>query len=489
MICLTLMENSIESNLKVLEKNRHLIDMAELRLDMLCDPLAVDPGIIKSKFELPLIITYRKKIDGGRYEGTESYRRDVLYSYAKVGFDFIDLELGSSFPEIEEASLKGGTRIIRSYHNLKEVPDNLDTIIRELASRPGEIPKAAVYSGSSSETLKFFKVFEKIKDIRDKIILGMGEFGLPSRILYKQLGSMISFCSSSDNSGASGQLTPEDMKNLYRAGGINSSTSIYGIIGNPVMHSRSPWLHNKAYQRASINAVYIPFLVDDIGSFFNLASFLDIRGFSVTVPHKVDVIEFLTEQSPEISRIMSCNTVSRSGKLWKGFNTDLDGFLEPLLSKIGSAGLKSENVQSGAVIGAGGAARAVIIALQSLGIKISVFNRSESRGEKLASEIGVSFFPLSRIDLLSDFDIIVQTTTVGMTPDVDNTPVPGYKFRKNQIVYDIIYTPLKTKFLKDAKAAGSITIGGMEMLTAQGIRQFEIFTNQQFPLEEQRGNS
>ena len=201
------------------------------------------------------------------------------------------------------------------------------------------------------------------------------------------------------------------------------------------------------------------------------------------------MIEFLTEQSPEISRIMSCNTVSRSGKLWKGFNTDLDGFLEPLLSKIGSAGLKSENVQSGAVIGAGGAARAVIIALQSLGIKISVFNRSESRGEKLASEIGVSFFPLSRIDLLSDFDIIVQTTTVGMTPDVDNTPVPGYKFRKNQIVYDIIYTPLKTKFLKDAKAAGSITIGGMEMLTAQGIRQFEIFTNQQFPLEEQRGNS
>lgn len=488
MICLTLMENSIESNLKVLEKNRHLVDMAELRLDMLIDPLAVAPDKIKSIFELPLIITYRKKIDGGRYEGSKSYRRDILYSFAKSGFAFIDLELESSFREVEKAALESRTRIIRSYHNLEEVPDNLDTIIRELASRPGEIAKAAVYSGSSSETLKLFKVFEKTRDIKEKIILGMGEYGIPSRILYKKLGSIISYCSGLDNSGAPGQLTTADMKNLYRADKINNSTSVYGIIGNPVMHSRSPKLHNKAYQRALINAVYIPFKVDDIGSFFNLASLLNIRGFSVTVPHKVDVIEFIDEQSPEIDRIMSCNTVSRSDMLWKGFNTDLDGFLIPLISKIDSSGMKLSIIKSGAVIGAGGAARAVITALQSLDIKITIFNRSESRGAKLAAETGASFFPLCRIDLLSDFDIIVQTTTVGMTPEVDKTPLPEYKFSKNQIVYDIIYTPLETKFLKDAKSAGSITIGGMAMLQAQGIRQFEIFTNGQFPSEEQKGS-
>lgn len=489
MICLTLMENSIESNLKVLEKNRHLVDMAELRLDMLIDPLAVAPDIIKSKFELPLIITYRKKIDGGRYEGGKSYRRDILYSYAKSGFAFIDLELESSFPEVEKAALESRTRIIRSYHNLEEVPDDLDAIIRELASRPGEIPKAAVYSGSSRETLKLFKVFEKTREIKEKIILGMGEYGIPSRILYKKLGSIISYCSGSDNSGAPGQLTPADMKNLYRADKINNSTSVYGIIGNPVIHSRSPQLHNKAYQKALINAVYIPFKVDDIGSFFNLASLLNIRGFSVTVPHKVDIIEFIDERSPEIDRILSCNTVSRSGMLWKGFNTDMDGFLIPLISKIDSSGMKPDIIKSGAVIGAGGAARAVITALQSLNIKITIFNRSENRGAKLAFETGASFFPLSRIDLLSGFDLIVQTTTVGMTPDADKTPLPGYKFRKNQIVYDIIYTPLETKLLKDAESAGSVTIGGMAMLQAQGIRQYEIFTNGQFPSEEQKGSS
>lgn len=485
MICLTLMESSMESNLKVLEKNGYLVDMAELRLDMLVDPLAADPDTIKLKFKLPLIITYRKKIDGGRYEGSESYRRDVLYSYAESGFAFIDLESGSSFPEVEKAALEGGTRIIRSYHNFKEVPDNLETIIRGLAFRPGEIPKAAVYSGSSSETLKLFEVFEKTRDIKDKIILGMGEYGIPSRILYKKLGSMISYCSGSENSGAPGQLTSVDMKNLYRSDKINNSTSIYGIIGNPVMHSRSPHLHNNAYIRASLDAVYIPFKVDDIGSFFNLATLLNIRGFSVTVPHKVDVIEFIDERSPEIDRIMSCNTVSRSGSLWKGFNTDMDGFLIPLISKIDAAGLKISNINRGAVIGAGGAARAVITALQNLDVKITIFNRSEIRGARLAAETGASFSPLGRIDLLSDFDIIVQTTTVGMSPEVDNTPLPEYKFRKDQIVYDIIYTPLETKFLKDARAAGAITIGGMAMLQAQGIRQFEIFTSGQFPSEGQ----
>lgn len=483
------MERTIELNLIVLKKNRHLVDMAELRLDMLIDPLAVAPDIIKLKFELPLIITYRKRVDGGKYEGSELLRKDVLYSYAKVGFDFIDLEKDSFFPEVERTALKNGTRIIRSYHNFKEVPDNLDSIIRELASRPGEIPKVAVFSCSSCETLKFFRVFEKVKDIEDKIIVGMGEFGLPSRILYKQFGSLLTYCSVSDNSGDLGHLTPGDMKNLYRVGEINSTTSIFGVIGNPVMHSRSPQLHNEAYKRGLIDAVYLPLLVDDIGMFFVLASFLNIKGFSVTAPHKVGVIKFLDKKSKEVDRIMSCNTVFRSGLLWKGFNTDMEGFLKPLLLKIDAMGLKGVGVKSGAVIGAGGAARAVITALQSLEIEVTIFNRSEIRGEKLASETGVSFFPLRRRDLLSDFDIIVQTTTVGMTPDVEKTPVPGYKFRKDQIVYDIIYTPLETKLLKDAKTAGAVTIGGMEMLRAQGIRQFEIFTNQQFPLKGQKGNS
>ena len=477
------MEGSIEANLAVLNKNRAFINMVELRLDMLEDPLELSPYLVKLKLNISTIITYRKKIDGGNYSGPEDQRRSVLYKWFEAGFEYIDLEIETSFPEIEKSAVENGTRIIRSYHNFNRVPDNLEEIIRNLSGRPGEIAKAAVFPNTSRETLKFFKIIDRVKDIEDKIILGMGDFGLPSRILYKKLGSMISFCSNQENSGAPGQITPIDMNNLYRVKKITNSTSVYGIIGNPVMHSQSPFLHNSAYQRVKLDAVYIPFLVDSIDHFIKMAELLKIEGFSVTVPYKVEIMKYLDEKGPELDAVLSCNTVVRKDNLWKGFNTDPDGFLKPLLSLV-----DVKSFHTCAVIGAGGAARAVIKALQSIGKVVSIFNRSESRAGKLALEMSCSYYPLTMQESLYDFDLIVQTTTVGMTPDENKTPIPEYKFRSEQIAYDIIYTPLKTKFLKDAEASGAIIIGGMEMLKTQGIKQFEIFTNQLFPFEEQKGN-
>lgn len=484
MICLTLMESSIDENLRVLSNNRTYIDMVEIRLDMLSDPMTVLPDTVKSKFNIPAIITFRKKVDGGNYEGSEDQRRSVLYAWARAGFDYIDLEMETSFLEIEKLVNKNGTKIIRSYHDFTGVPDNLEDIIRKLSSRPGEIAKAAVSPGSSSEALKLFEVFDKVIDIKDKIILGMGVFGLPSRILYKKLGSMLSYCSNRDKLGAPGQISPSEMKNLYRVDKINIYTSVYGIIGNPVMHSKSPELHNMAFQRAQIDAVYIPFKVDDLGSFYVLADLLGINGFSVTVPHKVNVLDILGEKSPELNTVLSCNTVVRKGSVWKGFNTDTDGFLKPLLSLVDESKLNNC-----AVIGAGGAARAVISALKSIGKEVSIFNRSESRAAKLALDTACSYYPITRLDLLGKFDLIVQTTTVGMIPKDNETPLPGYQFRKDQVVYDIIYTPLKTKFLREAELAGSVVLGGMDMLVTQGQKQFELFTNQPFPSEEQKENS
>ncbi len=483
MICLTLMESSIEANLEVLENNRPYIDMVELRLDMLIDPLMIPPDTVKLKFGIPAIISFRKKVDGGKYEGNEDQRRLVLYTWSKYGFDFVDLELGTFFPEIEKSVLESGKKIIRSYHNFDMVPDNLEDIIRELSSRPGEIAKVAVYPYTSKDALKLFEVYDKVKDIKDKIILGMGEFGLPSRILYKKLGSMLSFCSSQEKSGAPGHISPLDMKNLYRVDKINSLTAVYGIIGNPVMHSKSPQLHNTAYEKARIDAVYIPFIVDNIDCFLKLAKLLVIDGFSVTVPHKVDIMDYLDEKSPELDTILSCNTVVLKGGLLKGFNTDSAGFLKPLLSLVDVS-----KINNCAVIGAGGAARAVISALKSIGKDVSIFNRSELRAVKLAAETGSRYYPVTRLDLLDGYDLIVQTTTVGMAPNEAETPVQGYKFRRGQIAYDIIYTPLKTKFLKDAESEGAVIIGGMEMLTTQGKEQFEIFTNRPFPSEEQKEN-
>jgi len=484
LICLTLMEKTIEADMEIIKINRPYIDMVELRLDKLDDPLAVHPEIVKLKFGIPSIITYRKKIDGGNYEGSEVYRRSVLHAYSKTKFNYIDLEMETSFSEVERSCEENGIIVIRSYHNFSRVPDNLEEIIRQLSTKRGEIAKVAVFPGSSSETLKLFEIFKKVKDIKDKILLGMGEFGLPTRILYKKIGSLITFCSSTNNIGAPGQLSPVEMKNLYQGDKIRENTLIFGIIGNPVMHTRSPGLHNKAYKRANIDAVYIPFLVDSIKSFLQLANLLGINGFSVTVPYKIDILKFLDEKSPEINSIHSCNTVLKRGDFWKGFNTDFNGFLKPLLSVVDASKLKKC-----AVIGAGGASRAVIAALKSIDVEVSIFNRSVKRASELAEETGSFFYSLTRVDLLNNFDLIVQTTSVGMTPLDNETPLPGYNFKAGQIVYDIIYTPLKTKFLKDAEAVGAVIIGGIEMLNTQGIEQFEIFMNQPYPLVEQKESS
>jgi len=484
MLCLSLMENSIEKNLAAFKKYQKIIDIVELRLDMLEDPLKIPPVNIRQIFSVPIIITFRRDIDGGNFEGSEKYRKSVLSEFAKVKFDYIDLEIDTCFTDVESRALSLGIQIIRSYHNFKNVPANLESIIRLLSSKSGEIPKAAVFPANSTETLKLFKVIDNVKDIKQKIIIGMGEYGIPSRLLYRKLGSMLSFCSIKDKSAAPGQLSPEEMAYLYHVKKISKSTLVFGIIGNPVMHSLSPELHNSAYQRAGIDAVYVPFPVDNLNAFFRLAELLNISGFSVTIPHKIEILDFLDVKSPEINSIKSCNTVCKEGNLWKGYNTDFNGFLSPLLALIDKL-----NLEKCAVIGAGGAARAVISALQGLNLKVTLFNRSRDNGIKLAMETGSSFYPLSNIQGLNEFRLIVQTTSVGMYPFVDKTPVPDYHFHEGQIVYDIIYNPEKTKLLIDAEKGGAIIINGLQMLKAQGSIQFEIFTGQPFPTEEQKENS
>ncbi|MCF6336080.1 MAG: type I 3-dehydroquinate dehydratase, partial [Spirochaetales bacterium] len=134
MICLTLMEDTIEKNFAVFMENSSFVDIIELRLDMLIDPLLVEPELVRSKFNFPVIITCRLVRDGGKYSGNEYQRRDILYQFSNAGFDYIDLEMGIVYPEVEEAAHSHNTRIIRSYHNFEGIPDNFEEIFRELAS-------------------------------------------------------------------------------------------------------------------------------------------------------------------------------------------------------------------------------------------------------------------------------------------------------------------------------------------------------------------
>jgi 3-dehydroquinate dehydratase/shikimate dehydrogenase len=268
------------------------------------------------------------------------------------------------------------------------------------------------------------------------------------------------------------------MSTLYRSDQVTGDTKIYGIIGNPVMHTSSPLIHNPAFERVGINAVYVPFLVDDVRSFFKLAERLPVQGFSVTVPHKQHVLPYLGKISREVKLIGSCNTVVKSGSLWKGLNTDFYGFLSPIEEQ-----LERSEIRRALVIGAGGAARSVVWALRNYGCRVTILNRTVDTARQLAQATGSDYGGLGEASVVEGCDLVVQTTNVGMSPFEDSDPIPDYRFTGKEIAYDLIYKPKETKFLKRAGEAGSQVVYGIQMLMGQGIRQFEAFTGMQYPEE------
>jgi len=303
----------------------------------------------------------------------------------------------------------------------------------------------------------------------------MGDYGVCTRILYKKCGSMLSFCS--DSQAAPGHLGAQTMSELYRADKLDGNTHIFGIIGNPVYHTASPKIHNPGFEAIRYNAVYVPFLVDSVRAFFKLAEMLQIHGFSVTVPHKRSVQPYLGRITREVKQIGSCNTVVRIQNMWKGINTDYYGFLAPISEPLGKGEIKNA-----LVVGAGGAARAVVWALHNHGVKVTILNRSLEHARTLASETMSSFDTLENAHLYNGgFELVVQTTSVGMGNNGNEESIPSFSFSGREIAYDLVYNPRETRFLKRAMEAGCTIIGGSQMLMEQGKLQFEAFTGYHYP--------
>jgi 3-dehydroquinate dehydratase/shikimate dehydrogenase len=279
-------------------------------------------------------------------------------------------------------------------------------------------------------------------------------------------------------------LDPRVLVELYRFRKQNRETFVCGVIGNPIAHSRSPEFHNRGYEALGLNGVYVPFLVDDVPAFFDLARLLGLRGFSVTIPHKRAVLPHLDEQDDILARIGACNTVvQRQGGLWYGTNTDVEGFLAPLQTQAPE--LLSRQTRA-TVIGAGGAARSVVFALNTLGIRPLVLNRTPERARALAETFDCEWAGLDQEGLTRlkhHADLIVQATGVGMEPDSGADPLPRYRFEGSEVVYDLVYQPLLTVFLRRARQAGCRIVSGLAMLLAQGTAQFKLYTGSALPRE------
>ena len=261
---------------------------------------------------------------------------------------------------------------------------------------------------------------------------------------------------------------------------IDAQTELYGVIGNPVQHSLSPIIHNAAFRRMGLNAVYLAFEVINVEEALRGIRGLGVRGISVTIPFKTGVVPFLDNVEGLAKKIGAVNTiVNRRGKLI-GYNTDCDGALEALEEKMDLRGKRF------VLLGAGGAARAIGFGLQERGYPLIIVNRSKERGQALSRELGCDYLPVSSLVRMKagelEADVIVNATSLGMYPRDGETPIPKELLKEGMMVMDIVYQPLQTKFLREAKEKGCVTVDGLEMLIRQGMAQFEIWTGRRLEI-------
>jgi len=256
---------------------------------------------------------------------------------------------------------------------------------------------------------------------------------------------------------------------------INQYTELYGVIGNPVRHSMSPAMHNAAFADRGINAVYLAFEVEGLKDCINGMRSIGIKGFSVTLPFKTEVIPLLDEVDDVTLKIGAVNTVVNDDDHLEGYNTDALGALRALEEKTDISGKKV------VIIGAGGGARSIVYILKKKGLEVIIANRSPVRGSDLGKLLDCPFIPLDElVDVQAD--ILINTTPVGMSPDVDKSPVPEKVLKKGMVVMDIIYNPLKTRLLSVAEERGCLTINGLSMFIHQGAEQFRLWTGIEAPV-------
>ncbi len=496
-------------------------EMLELRTDYL-EGLNVDLAkelIAAAKSagggKLPIIVTCRDIRQGGKIAYPLRLRLDILVAALKAGAEFVDFEY-DNFLSVEpqerirvalSGSLKG--RLILSAHNFETKFANTAKLYRTILTVYSvAIPKLIFTANHINDCFEAFDLLHQTGG--ERIIFCMGEAGIISRIIAKKLKSFVTFASvNEENATAPGQLSIRQLKELYHYDSIDAATELYGVIADPVAHSLSPAIHNACFADRGMNRLYLPLLVQGGRGEFDLfmrnvlsRKWLNFAGFSVTIPHKENALEFVQANQgfiePLAKKIGAVNTivVTRDWKL-KAYNTDYAAALDAITSgmRITRDDLKELPV---AIIGAGGVSRAIVAGLSDAGAKIKIYNRTIERAQKLAAEFGCEFAPLDDLANL-DAKLVINCTSVGMKKTEDGkqeteyriqktedqrpktsheTPVPEEYLKKDMVVFDTVYNPAQTLLLKEAKQAGAKTIDGLSMFISQAAAQFKLFTGQ-----------
>jgi len=462
-------------------------DTVECRLDFL-DPPAT-PGDVERLLADPpvdVIVTCRPTREGGKFSGPEADRLALLRAAARAGAAYVDVEA-----DVPRDQFPNGP-IISSRHDFEACPDDLDDLAAGLDASESAVAKIAFMAAGPQDALRALDVVRNSR--KPTIALAMGEAGAASRLLAAKFAAFGTFAAPHEGQeSAPGQPTLGEIRGLYRWDAINAETGVYGVIGCPVGHSMSPAIHNAAFEAAGVNGVYVPLLIRPGEANFRkfmdavlARPWLDWRGLSVTIPHKRNALAYVGEANcdPLAVQIGAVNTITIGpGGEIRGDNTDYAAAIDSLCQAMGieRSGLAGRDV---AVLGAGGAARAIVAALAHYRAHTTIYNRTESRGEALAEEFGASAHGLPAAASLQA-EIVINCTPIGMHPNTDASPLDRIP-DSVKVVFDTIYNPIQTLLLQRAKDTGCLTVTGLDMFVNQAVAQFEIWTEQTAPRDVMR---
>jgi shikimate dehydrogenase/3-dehydroquinate dehydratase type I len=438
-------------------------DLVEFRID---GARSLDLAPLVLGRPLPAIVTARSRAEGGRFEGSEAERIGLLARALDLGVEFVDVEW-AAWPQAR--ALLDPARTIVSRHDFDRVPpwDEVQRFFRDARDSGAALGKLAATPRSVRELALFLDAFRGAR--APGIALGMGDLGLASRVLAARAGSAWVYGSLDSAGTAPGQPSVRELRRPYRVPALGAATQLFGILGRPLGHSASPWLHNLALERHGLDAVYLPFDTADLDDLFASADALGLRGASVTIPHKEAVASRCGSLSPDARALRAVNTIVRRPEGWHGENFDVGGFLDAL------AGGPDLRGASAVVLGAGGAGRAVAFALRGAGARVVVGSRTLERAEALARDLGVDARAWESLPLESA-DLVVNATPVGMWPSVGDRPIDVSRLRDGAWVVETIYNPLETRLLREARERGLRTTAGVDMFVGQAARQFRLFT-------------
>jgi 3-dehydroquinate dehydratase/shikimate dehydrogenase len=449
----------------------------EFRLDYLDNP---DSGVdairkfLLSHQDCKVLATCRRAANRGHFRGGIPEQLRILRAAAEAGARAVDCEIESAAKAGKAIDhLRSAAPLILSYHNFDGAPA-LEPVLKRMLRIPAEGYKLAVTARKPTDVLRTLSLPRRHP--RQRIAaLAMGEYGFATRVLSPSFGSLFTYAAACGSEGtAPGQVSARQLRHLYRIDKLSRSAKIYGVIAEPVRHSISPAVHNRAFQSRRIDAVYVPFLVSppQLRDFMTVADALPVAGFSVTIPHKQRILRCLDAIDPLARRIGAVNTVWKKAGKWRGSNTDVDGVVVPLSRRmrLGKATVL--------LAGSGGAARGAAFALADAGAKVAITGRSPEKVRVLAWACGAE--AVSREQALQrGFDALIHATPLGMFPHVDESffedVIPA------ALVFDMVYNPLETRLIRNARAQGREVIPGLEMFLEQAARQFEIWIGETAP--------